>query len=147
MVRFIGSTFRVQGFHSLPWTAFGTRIYVKSGSFVRPIPNLRAKLAVIWQNENFITYELWTQIPEPLIWNSACPEQWKDWTSNIERPTSNVQYWWRYALSILKQANRSLRRALRLWAQSPNRLRVERLPSTCSGPEPVEGSRVEADPT
>ena len=29
----------------------------------------------------------------------------KRWTSNIERPTSNVEYWWRYALSILKQAN------------------------------------------
>jgi len=49
----------------------------------------------------------WT--PEPLVWNSAWPEQWilqadyKPWTSNIERPTSNVQYGWRYALSILKK--------------------------------------------
>ena len=34
-------------------------------------------------------------------------------TSNIERPIL-----WRYALSILKQANHSLRRALRPWAQS-----------------------------
>jgi hypothetical protein len=37
-------------------------------------------------------------------------------SEQIERRTSNVQYWWRYALSILKQANRSLRRALRSWA-------------------------------
>ena len=32
-------------------------------------------------------------------------EQWTDWTSNIEHPTSNVEYWWRYALSVLKQAH------------------------------------------
>ena len=65
------------------------------------------------------------------VWNSAWPGQWTDWTSNIERPTSNIEYWWRYALSILKQANlrslnRSLRWALRSWAQG-QRLRVERL--------------------
>ena len=52
------------------------------------------------------------------FWWLDWPKQWTDWTSNIERPTSNVEYWWRYALSILKQANRSLRRALRSWAQN-----------------------------
>ncbi len=51
--------------------------------------------------------DLASQLPDTrnLIWNSAWTEQWKDWTSNIERPTSNIEYWWRYALSILKQAN------------------------------------------
>jgi hypothetical protein len=39
------------------------------------------------------------------VWDTIWPEQWPDWTSNIQRPTSNVEYWWRYALSILKQAN------------------------------------------
>ena len=29
-------------------------------------------------------------------------------SEKIERPTSNIEYWWRYALSILKQANRKI---------------------------------------
>jgi hypothetical protein len=34
-------------------------------------------------------------------WWLDWPKQWTDWTSNVE-------YWWRYALSILKQANRRI---------------------------------------
>ena len=41
-------------------------------------------------------------------WRLDWPKQWTDWTSNIEHPTSNVEYWWRYALSISKQANRRI---------------------------------------
>ena len=52
----------------------------------------------------------------PLYETAACPEQLKELTSNIERPTSNIEYWWRYALSFVKKANRSLRRA------QPNRI-------------------------
>ena len=43
-----------------------------------------------------------------VYWWPDWPKQWTDWTSNIERPTSNVEYGWRYALSILKQANRRI---------------------------------------
>ena len=54
----------------------------------------------------FLSRSVWTPRSEAaLIWNSVWLELWTDWTSNIERPTSNVQYWWRYALSIFKQAN------------------------------------------
>jgi hypothetical protein len=43
-----------QGFHFSPWTVFGTRIYEKNVSFVRPNPKLAAKLAIIWQkNKHF----------------------------------------------------------------------------------------------
>jgi hypothetical protein len=42
-----------QGFHSRPWTAFGMRIYEKSVSFVRPNTKFSAKLAIIWENEQF----------------------------------------------------------------------------------------------
>jgi hypothetical protein len=42
-----------QGFHSSPWTAFGMRIYEKSGSFIRPNPKFGAELAIIWENEHF----------------------------------------------------------------------------------------------
>jgi len=43
-----------------------------------------------------------------LMWNSAWPGQRIDWTSNIERPTSSVEYRWRFALSILKQVLRRI---------------------------------------
>ena len=66
----------------------------------------------------------------PLIWNYTQMARFLDEqtgrnseqirTSNIERPTSNVEYWWRYALSILKQANSSLRQA------QPNRISKNR---------------------
>jgi len=49
---------KVQGFkgprfHSRSMTAFGMHIYEKSVSFVRPNPKFGAKLAIIWENEQF----------------------------------------------------------------------------------------------
>ena len=45
--------FRGSRFHSRPRTGFGMRIYEKSVSFVRPNPKFGAKLAIIWDNEDF----------------------------------------------------------------------------------------------
>jgi len=48
-----GTRFRGSRFHSWPRTAFGMRIYEKSGSFVRPNPKSGDNLAIAWENENF----------------------------------------------------------------------------------------------
>jgi hypothetical protein len=45
--------FRGSRFHSRSWTAFGMRIYEKSVSFIRTNPKFGAKVAIIWENEDF----------------------------------------------------------------------------------------------
>ena len=46
---------RFQGsrLHAHPWTAFWMCIYEKRVSFVRPNPKFGAKLAIVWENEQF----------------------------------------------------------------------------------------------
>jgi hypothetical protein len=44
-----------QGIHSRFWTALGMQIYEKSVSFVRANSKFAAKLAIIWENEHFLT--------------------------------------------------------------------------------------------
>ena len=73
-----------------------------------PLLNLSLPCILYWVHHPLYVIDFFVKHVYRFVWNFTWLEQWADWTSNIEGPTSNVQYGWRCALSNFKPINRTI---------------------------------------